>query len=162
MSDQHSRHCHAFRVPKRSPVSGSKTIIISGWAASGASERAGFIPSLASTVQRRLGASKSLASIPRTPLPKRYATFLTALLLLWSIAVPAMAGSSAGGEPFSAGNFSLEAGQQQAQAPSERSSSPHEGEVVRSIELPGVGDRDRDHLLQLIPQKAGSPLKRDD
>ena len=33
------------------------------------------------------------------------------------------------------------------------------GRTVRSIELPGVPDRD--HLLQMIPQKPGQPLDRD-
>lgn len=32
--------------------------------------------------------------------------------------------------------------------------------MVQSIELPGVQDRDRDHLLQVIPQKLGTPLDR--
>jgi outer membrane protein insertion porin family len=31
---------------------------------------------------------------------------------------------------------------------------------VRSIQLPGVPDSDRDHLLQLLPQKAAEPLDR--
>ncbi len=35
------------------------------------------------------------------------------------------------------------------------------GRTVRSIELPNVADDDRDHLLQLLPQKAGQPLDRD-
>ncbi len=33
------------------------------------------------------------------------------------------------------------------------------GRIVRSIELPGVPDQD--HLLQMIPQKSGQPLDRD-
>jgi len=40
------------------------------------------------------------------------------------------------------------------------SASRYEGRVVQSVELPGVQDRDRDHLLQVIPQKAGTPLDR--
>jgi len=32
---------------------------------------------------------------------------------------------------------------------------------VQSIQLPGVAERDRDHLLQLLPQKSGEPLNRD-
>ena len=37
--------------------------------------------------------------------------------------------------------------------------SAYAGRIVRSIELPGVPDRD--HLLQMIPQKSGQPLDRD-
>src|ERR1700678_2456592 len=36
-----------------------------------------------------------------------------------------------------------------------------EGKVVEAIELPGVADRDREHLLQLLAQKVGQPLDRD-
>jgi outer membrane protein insertion porin family len=37
----------------------------------------------------------------------------------------------------------------------------YEGKVVEAIELPGVADRDREHLLQLLAQKVGQPLSRD-
>jgi outer membrane protein insertion porin family len=37
----------------------------------------------------------------------------------------------------------------------------YEGKVVEAIELPGVADRDREHLLQLLAQKVGQPLNRD-
>ena len=39
--------------------------------------------------------------------------------------------------------------------------SVYEGKNVSSIRLPGVADRDRDHLLQLLPQKPGTALNRD-
>ena len=39
--------------------------------------------------------------------------------------------------------------------------SLYQGKLVRTIELPGVAERDRDHLLQLLPQRAGAPLDRD-
>ena len=32
---------------------------------------------------------------------------------------------------------------------------------MQSIQLPGVRERDREHMLQLLPQKAGEPLDRD-
>ena len=76
-------------------------------------------------------------------MPKRYATLLTAILLLWSAAL------------------SRAALAQQEIAPPAAGSSQYEGKIVQSVELPGVPDRDRDHLLQLIPQKAGSSLDRD-
>src|SRR5437870_4559695 len=37
----------------------------------------------------------------------------------------------------------------------------YEGKIVESIQLPGVPERDRAHLLELLPQKAGQPLGRD-
>src|SRR5271165_6755229 len=37
----------------------------------------------------------------------------------------------------------------------------YEGKLVETIQLPGVSDRDREHLLQLVGQKAGQPLSRD-
>src|SRR5258708_21462407 len=39
------------------------------------------------------------------------------------------------------------------------SMSAYAGRTVQSIELPGVTDRD--HLLQMLPQKVGQPLDRD-
>jgi len=39
------------------------------------------------------------------------------------------------------------------------SMSAYAGRIVRSIELPGVPDRE--HLLQMLPQKSGQPLDRD-
>ena len=38
--------------------------------------------------------------------------------------------------------------------------SRYEGKVVQSIEIAGVGQRDREHILQLLPQKVGEPLDR--
>ncbi|MGP8094622.1 MAG: POTRA domain-containing protein [Candidatus Sulfotelmatobacter sp.] len=37
----------------------------------------------------------------------------------------------------------------------------YEGKVVKSIQLPGVPERDHEHLLQLLAQKTGEPLDRD-
>jgi outer membrane protein insertion porin family len=39
--------------------------------------------------------------------------------------------------------------------------SGYEGKMVLAIELPRVPERDREHLLELLPQKMGSPLDRD-
>jgi outer membrane protein insertion porin family len=38
----------------------------------------------------------------------------------------------------------------------------YEGKLVEVIQLPGVADRDRAHLLQLLAQKTGQPLNRDE
>ena len=50
--------------------------------------------------------------------------------------------------------------QEQAQT-SSGMMAEYEGKPVESIQLPGVADRDRVHLLQLLTQKAGQPLSRD-
>ena len=73
-------------------------------------------------------------------MPRRHATFLTALILLWTAAVTHLA--SAQQEPTNAG-------------------AAYEGRMVRSVELPEAAERDREHLLQLVPQKAGVPLQRE-
>jgi outer membrane protein assembly complex protein YaeT len=39
--------------------------------------------------------------------------------------------------------------------------SEFEGRIVQSIQLPGVPDHDREHLVALLEQKAGQPLNRD-
>ena len=38
--------------------------------------------------------------------------------------------------------------------------SGYEGKIVRSIEIPGVAESDRAHILDLLPQKTGEPLDR--
>ena len=94
---------------------------------------------------------------------KRYATFLTASLLLWSMAAPSKMGALAGiAGPF-AGAIGPDTGSSKShQASSVPSALADEGKIVRSIELPGVQDRDRGHLLELIPLKVGAALNRDD
>ena len=49
----------------------------------------------------------------------------------------------------------------QSQAPVQVIGPGYEGKTVLSVDLPGVHDPDRGHLLQLIPQKVGTPLSRD-
>ena len=120
---------------------------------------------------------------PRTLLLKPYATLLTTMILLWfavvasenasGTAVPA-GGSSASQEntsranpspssPIQSGPSQLKSGptvQQEAQLPSQAGISGYEGKVVQSIEIPGAAERDREHILQLLPQKVGEPLDR--
>jgi len=48
-----------------------------------------------------------------------------------------------------------------AQQSSPAASASYEGKMVLALDIPGVVERDLEHLLQLIPQKAGSPLQRD-
>ncbi len=74
---------------------------------------------------------------------KRYVSFLTAMLVL------------AGARPLHAWRGSPASLPQQAPA-----ITRYEGKTVLSIQLPGVLDSDRDHLLQALPQKSGEPLNR--
>ncbi len=113
-----------------------------------------------------------------TCLPRRYAPLLTAMILLWSAVL--VSGSRAGGIRTASGNGATPGRIQRirlrrtqldpvhrATAPQLRK-SPHavrrflgtKGRSSRSIQLPGVPERDREHLLQLLPQKAGEPLDR--
>jgi len=99
--------------------------------------------------------------IARTPLPKRYATFLTAMITLWPAVLSQRAVAQAGGlkkmlpSLFDAGRTRF------ISQDSPLSGLPQEGKTVQAIELPRVPERDRDHLLQQLPQKAGEPLQRD-
>ncbi len=49
---------------------------------------------------------------------------------------------------------------QDSQPPSQAATSGYEGKTVQSVELPGVAESDSNHLLELVPQKAGTPLDR--
>jgi outer membrane protein insertion porin family len=50
--------------------------------------------------------------------------------------------------------------QQEPQSQSTAGTSGYEGKVVQAIQIPGVAEGDREHILQLLPQKAGEPLDR--
>jgi outer membrane protein insertion porin family len=94
---------------------------------------------------------------------RRYAPFLTAMIVLLS---PAFRGGAAARATESAGLREATARQAQPQGQEPPSVSPsaisaYEGRLVESVQLPGVPDRDREHLLQLLPQKAGEALDRD-
>ena len=78
---------------------------------------------------------------------RRYTRLLTAILLLWPAAVPWRARAA----PPAAPGSSQAAG----------GISHYEGKIVESIELPGVQEHDRGHLLALLPQKVGQPLSRE-
>lgn len=83
---------------------------------------------------------------------RRYAPFLTGIVVLWSAALQ-LGAQAAGSQVGDAPTFH----------PSQETSgaiSRYEGKIVRSIELPGVAESDRDHLLQLLPQRSGDPLDR--
>jgi outer membrane protein insertion porin family len=52
-------------------------------------------------------------------------------------------------------------GNQQVATPPPDAIARYEGKNVEEIDLPAVEDRDREHLLELLPQKVGQPLTRD-
>ncbi len=118
---------------------------------------------------------------------KRYATLLTATILLWSAVVAsgivsvaeAQAGAAeqnpanpAAANPQSSpseakpgSTVQQEVRQQEVHPPEIHPPSPpvtsaYEGKLVQSIQIPGVEERDRGHILELLPQKTGEPLDR--
>jgi outer membrane protein insertion porin family len=98
------------------------------------------------------------------------------MILLWSAVQPSRTGAQAGGSsgsqaaaagqnpassppgPATAG--SPEPPQQESQVPGIGAMAGYEGKIVQSIRIPGIADTDRDHLLELLPQKTGEPLDR--
>jgi outer membrane protein insertion porin family len=82
-------------------------------------------------------------------LPKRYAAFV--ILIMVSLGSAAPAGSA----------VTLPTAQPPQSQPSSSlaTMSSYVGRTVKLVELPGVPDAD--HLLQMVPQKAGQPLDRD-
>ena len=131
------------------------------------------VPSIGSPTIRNttdLGAipSKSLERpIPRTPLLRRYATFLTAGILLWSAVLSSgVAAQSRGVDGIRLEGNLVEGNSDSrirrgSQSPAQTASSGYEGKTVQSIDIPEVREHDRTHLLQLLPQKVGTPLDRD-
>ena len=87
---------------------------------------------------------------------KRHATSLTATLILWAavlsrgtvVAVPVVPPDVDSAPP----SYS-----RTQTAPG----ADYQGKMVLEVELPRVAERDRDHLLNLLPQKSGNPLDRD-
>jgi len=99
---------------------------------------------------------------------KRYASLLLLIVVLLGLAPRLFSGviaRAASNQPVSVqanqpkqGNDS-QGNQQTNPSPNLSSMSAYAGRNVRSIDLPGVTDRD--HLLQMLPQKSGQPLSRD-
>jgi outer membrane protein insertion porin family len=98
---------------------------------------------------------------------KPYATLRTAMLLLW---VTVVASENASGSAAQALSSARPANISPAKAESAVGQEPqlqpttgisgYVGKLVQSLEVQGVGERDRDHMLQLLPQKVGEPLDR--
>ena len=78
-------------------------------------------------------------------MPRRYTTLLCAMVWLCSAGLPSKAAAAA--PSSSQQSVGVDSG--------------YEGRIIRSIQLPGVSEADRDHLLSMIAQKIGEPLNRD-
>jgi outer membrane protein insertion porin family len=81
---------------------------------------------------------------------RRYASFF--ILITITLGPALAAGSSASSYPYQEPRTVQSSSALDAL-------SAYAGRTIQSIELPGVADHD--HLLQMIPQKAGQPLDRD-
>jgi outer membrane protein insertion porin family len=83
---------------------------------------------------------------------RRYASYITLFVLSVCPATLALA-------PVPSSSSSMQ--EQQSQQPSSMLSTmaAYSGRTVESIDLPGVPDRE--HILQMLPQKAGQPLDRE-
>jgi outer membrane protein insertion porin family len=117
---------------------------------------------------------------------KRYATLLTAMIVLLSAVLISQAVSQAASQngsqnpqtppqatppqanPAPPNSSQSQPGQsnsdpaiQQQPQSSVTGTSRYEGKIVQAIEIPGVAEVDREHMLQLLPQKAGEPLDRE-
>src|SRR3954471_22706750 len=89
------------------------------------------------------------------------------MILLWSAVLPSRAGAQG---PGSTKQYSAPSTPSQntssldtpaiTQIPSIGTISAYEGKSMRSIEISNVIPTDRDHLLQLLPQRTGEPLSR--
>lgn len=114
---------------------------------------------------------------------KRYAPLLTAMILLWFAVLVSGAAAQAGGTASQANGAAAgqnpsnpsqanpaqsspsdakpgSTAQQEPHPPSTAAISGYEGKIVQAIQIPGVAEGDREHILQLLPQKAGEPLDR--
>ncbi len=104
---------------------------------------------------------------PRTPLPNRYATFQTAVLMLCAVVLSSAAAAQVRRVELKPLEANLQPDKSDSRIvlmPSQSNQSPgsgYEGKTVRTIDISGVDQHSRDHLLQLLPQKAETPLDRD-
>jgi outer membrane protein insertion porin family len=95
----------------------------------------------------------------RIPLPRQCEKFLTTILF-WFALLSAISLAQVPPSKIlqpSLGSMTTVARSQQQPSVG----SAYQGKIVQAIELPGASDRDRDHLLQLLPQKVATPLDRD-
>jgi outer membrane protein insertion porin family len=108
----------------------------------------------------------------------RYATLLIAMIALWSAVLGLETAAQVGRSSASQGNMSAlmalrsssaptlsdatqaTAPPQAPQQPSGTAISRYEGKMVQAIQIPGVADSEREHILRLLAQKAGEPLER--
>jgi outer membrane protein insertion porin family len=91
---------------------------------------------------------------------RRYASLVMVIISSLGPVAWAASPSSASSQSSQSPSSQLSKEPQTAQSSSALATmDAYAGRTVKSIELPGVPDRD--HLLQILPQKAGQPLDRD-
>lgn len=83
---------------------------------------------------------------------RRYASFCILIMVSFGPAAPAGSHACALPQPLQESQTAQPSSALDAMA-------AYAGRTVRQIEMPGI--QDRDHLLQMIPQKSGQPLQRD-
>jgi outer membrane protein assembly complex protein YaeT len=82
------------------------------------------------------------------------------MILLWFAVLALDSAAQMGALSSKAGAF-IPQSPQPAQTPATVASTGYEGQNVQSIDIPSAPARDREHLLELLPQKAGTPLDRE-
>jgi outer membrane protein insertion porin family len=92
-------------------------------------------------------------------LTRRQALVTTLLIVLMALAAQGETGARAWGRQ---GQQTDSPPSQPPQQPSFGTMSEYLGKTVAEINLPGISDHERDHLLSLIAQKVGQSLDRDD
>ncbi len=88
------------------------------------------------------------------------------MIVLWTAALLSTAagqaspapGASAGGKPDSAKPQDKPQARPATNGPA---TNGYEGKIVQAIQLPGVAEQDRAHMLELLPQKTGDRLDRE-
>jgi outer membrane protein assembly complex protein YaeT len=87
---------------------------------------------------------------------------LTATILMWAAVLSPDAQAQNGpARSFDARRVEPVNPPRNKQDSPQSSSSGYDGKTIQTLDLPGVAGSDRDHLLQLLPLKVGTPLDRD-
>jgi Outer membrane protein/protective antigen OMA87 len=83
------------------------------------------------------------------------------MIVLWLAVLSLNCAAQAGPLGFKAAGFVPQQTPQQSLPPATVGGTGYEGRNVQSVDVPGASPRDRQHLLELLPQKAGTPLDRE-
>src|SRR5437773_581069 len=105
---------------------------------------------------------RKATQLSRTPLLRHCATILTATILIGSaVLLPSAQAQSSPPRSFEARRVEPVDSPRIRQGSPQSSSSGYEGKTIQALDLPGVAQPDRDHLVQLLSLKVGMPLGRD-